>query len=149
MKDPLEILKQSVKEIKNSINPTIKKAFDKHKGLIVKYNSDKQMYEKGEDSRGLSIRPAYKPITIRIKKRKGQPTDRVTLRDTGRFHKSLKVIPYEEYVEITTDIEYAKYIFKKYGDDVLGIQEELLKEFVVNYVIEELKKEVYDKITKP
>jgi len=55
MKDPLEILKQSVKEIKNSINPTIKKAFDKHKGLIVKYNSDKQMYEKGEDSRGLSI----------------------------------------------------------------------------------------------
>ena len=148
-RDPIDILRKAVRDLKKSINPTIKTTFDKYKSIIVHYNADIQMYEKGQTSKGSLIRPPYRPSTIRIKKRKGQPTDRVTLRDTGRFHKTLKVDAYNDYVEISSDIEYAKYLFKKYGDDVLGIQKELLKEFVKKYILNELKKVFYDKLTKP
>ena len=32
----------------------------------------------------------YSPATVRIKNAKGQPTDRVTLKDTGGFYRSIK-----------------------------------------------------------
>ena len=57
---------------------------------ICELNSDKQLYEKGENALGVSIdtyRP-YAPLTIEIKTMKGQPTDRVTLKDTGDFYES-------------------------------------------------------------
>lgn len=133
--------KEKLRELKNSINTLVKETFEEHKKLIVHYNSDEQMYKLGQDSKGSIIRPAYKPMTVRIKKRKGQPTDRVTLRDTGRFHKTLIVTPKDDHLEIRSDVEYAKYLFKRYGNDVLGIQEELLKEFVKKYVVPKIQNE--------
>ena len=43
----------------------------------------------GKDKQGKEIIPEYTPTTISIKKEKGQPTDRVTLKDTGEWHRSL------------------------------------------------------------
>ena len=46
-----------------------------------------QLFTTGEDGDGVSL-GNYSPITIKIKKRKGQPTDRITLKDTGAFYDS-------------------------------------------------------------
>ena len=54
---------------------------------ILSWNADAQLYEQGVNALGVSI-DSYKPytdLTIEIKKEKGQPYDRVTLRDTGDF----------------------------------------------------------------
>lgn len=56
----------------------------------------KRLNEKGERSTGVKIktkrahRGVYANATIFIKMRKGQPYDRVTLKDTGDFHKSIE-----------------------------------------------------------
>lgn len=133
-------------ELRDSVNKVVQSTFEEYKTLIVHYNADEQMYKLGQDSKGSVIRPAYSPITVSIKKRKGQPTDRVTLKDTGRFHKTLIVTPKENHVEISSDLEYAKYLFKRYGDDVLGIQEEILREFVTRYVVPRLQENASQKI---
>lgn len=135
-----------LEEVRNSVNKLVQETFEEHKSLIIHYNADEQMYKLGQDAKGSIIRPAYRPATIRLKRKKGQPTDRVTLKDTGRFHKTLIVTPKENYVEISSDLEYAKYLFKKYGDDVLGIQEELLKEFVTRYVVPKIQEGATQKL---
>lgn len=138
--------RRKLDEMRENVNRLVRETFDEHKSLIIHYNADEQMYKLGQDSKGSIIRPAYRPATVRIKKAKGQPTDRVTLKDTGRFHKTLIVTPKEDYVEISSDVEYAKYLFKRYGDDVLGIQEELLKEFVVRYVVPKIQEDAKQRL---
>ena len=147
--NPFDNAKAAIRDFKAQINPTIQRTFEENKLVIHDFQVNKQLFEKGQDSKGSIIRPAYSPITIKLKRKKGQPTDRVTWKDTGHLHKSIKVIPKGDEVEITTDVSYAKYLFKKYGDDVLGIQEELLKEFVQGYILPNLKLLSDDKLTKP
>ena len=55
-------------------------------------NTQDQLF-KGIDATGTtleSIGGRYSPITIFIKQRKGQPTNRVTLKDEGAFYRSVK-----------------------------------------------------------
>lgn len=140
--------RKKLDELRKGVNELVKQTFEEHKKLIIHYNADEQMYKLGQDKKGSVIRPAYRPATIRLKRSKGQPTDRVTLRDTGRFHKTLIVTPKDDHVEISSDVEYAKYLFKRYGDDVLGIQEELLKEFVKRYVVPKIQEGANKKLGK-
>lgn len=61
-----------------------------NEAYIVDMNAEEQLYEQGVNNLGVSImdyRP-YSEITIEIKKAKGQPTNRVTLRDEGDFESS-------------------------------------------------------------
>lgn len=136
-------------QLKIEVNISIKQAFEDNSLVIKDIQVNKQLFDKGEDSHGSVIRPSYKPITISIKKAKGQPFNRVTLKDTGDFHRSIEVIPKDDELEISTSIEYAKWLFKKYGDDVLGIQEEIMKEFIQKYTLVTMKKKFNDIIDKP
>lgn len=140
--------KNKVKQLKASINEVVRDTFETYKDVIIDFQVNKQLFEKGQDSKGSIIRPAYKPITIKIKRQKGQPTDRVTWKDTGRLHHAVMVLPRENEVEIIANVPYAKFLLKKYGDDVLGIQEDLLKEFIIKFVVPNIKKDWNDKLAK-
>ena len=52
-----------------------------------------QLFTTGEDGNGLSL-GEYSPITVKIKQSKGQPTDRITLKDTGAFYNSYEIDPF-------------------------------------------------------
>ena len=144
---------QKIKELEDSIYPTIKETFDTYGSVIKEYQTEEQLY-KGKKSDGSDIRDLrnkniiYKPITISIKLQKGQPIDRVTWKDTGRLYRDLKVTAYSDYVEIKTSVPYAKKLFEQYGNDILGIQKELLLKFTNNYILPNLKRSFNDKITK-
>lgn len=71
-----------------------------------------QMYE-GQLSTGAAILPHYSANTVAIKKRKGQPYDRVTLKDTGDFYRGyhLQVIS-GELVE-DSNVQYAPDLDRK------------------------------------
>lgn len=105
------------------------------KELIIELNQD-QLYDLGEDSKGnklWSFSPSmpYSPYTIKIKQAKGQPTDRLTLRDTGAFYKSFTVEV--EGTSIVLDADGRKKdtnLFSKYGIDILGLNDQNMAIFL-------------------
>jgi len=67
-----------------SIEDVIKKATQQHVDDFVEAN--KEQLQEGENSDGQQITPFYTPFTVEMKEIKGQPSDRVTLKDTGDFY---------------------------------------------------------------
>jgi hypothetical protein len=83
----------------------------------------------GKSGSGSDITPKYTPFTKFLKGLKGQPTDRVTLKDTGKFYKSQKVkFTGKGFDTIATDPK-TKDLTEKYGEEVLMLSEESLDEY--------------------
>jgi hypothetical protein len=81
---------------------------------------------KGIDAAGQPITPAYSPFTVRMKRIKGQPTDRVTWKDKGDLHKSIFVATGGKSFAIgATDPKLPK-LERKYGNNVLGLTKKSL-----------------------
>lgn len=101
--------------------------------LIIQFVTEDQMYDRGEkaiDGKPAPILPMYSRRTIQRKKKKGQPYDRVTLRDTGRFHKSLRVHYTADGFYVFSpsgSVKYLKYIEARYGKDIYDLQRDNLK----------------------
>lgn len=88
-----------------------------------------QMYQ-GKDSEDKPIEPFYKPLTISIKRMKGQPVDRVTLRDSGSFQDKMKVEVSGTRFTITSDDEKRDKLVKKYGEQIFGLSYEGKVEYI-------------------
>lgn len=93
----LEVIARNVKKLNKE------KAFQKvirNKTIqveAIRLNRDEQLFQKGVDNQGNKMRSDYarsgnfySNYTIAIKNEKNQPTDRVTLRDTGAMYKTFK-----------------------------------------------------------
>lgn len=108
--------------------------------IIIDMNAQNQLFERGIDSRGIELRNAnpYSPITQKIKQFKRQPFDRVTLRDTGDFHRSFEVIFTQEGFIITANDIKTEKLIDKYGEHIFGLTAENLKELQEDYVAPEL-----------
>lgn len=89
---------------------------------IAETNAD-QMFA-GLRADDTDIEPAYKPFTIAIKKEKGQPTDRVTLKDTGEFHRSIFVKFEGDKIIIDSDNDLRDKLVEKYGATIFGLTDE-------------------------
>ncbi len=72
------------------------------------------------------VTPGYRPLTVQIKRAKGQPTDRVTLKDTGDFYRSFRILVNFNvgYFSIVAEDEKADKLERKYGKDIYGLSEE-------------------------
>lgn len=80
------------------------------------------------------IQPPYAPRTIQNKIRKGQPTDRVTLKDTGEFYNSLRIEFDENGFRIVSDDDKSKYLIAKYGGPILRLPNEDFTRFLRFYI---------------
>lgn len=110
--------------------------------------TQKQLFERGEDGKGKKLR-GYARTTIAIKRRKGQPTDRTTLKDTGAFYKSLSVTGFPLALEVKATVPYTKFLTtegNRYGIDILRPGEEVLSDFFEKFYIPELKTAIKDEI---
>lgn len=97
---------------------------------IIYLNTWDQLYDRGIDSEGKSL-GHYQPYTVFLKEKKGQPTDHVTLRDTGDFYKSFKVKFLNLDIQIVSDpIKYgplgAVNLLTQWGKEIIGLTEESL-----------------------
>lgn len=97
---------------------------------LVKAQQD-QLYA-GLLSTGQPIVPLYRPTTIARKRGKGQPTDRVTLKDTGAYYKGIIVDVRGENIIITNADSKAGKLEDKYGPDILGLADNAKSEYVRN-----------------
>jgi hypothetical protein len=97
------------------------KAFE---AIILDWNTEEQLYLKGQDSEGAAIEPPYRAFTIQIKRMKGQPTDRVTLKDTGDFHRSFFIHwAALEFRIMARDAKVGK-LTRKYGQEIFGLDDD-------------------------
>lgn len=80
-------------DFKDIIQQTVKQ----FKSEIIKLNQD-QLEQEGVDSKGKKL-PPYAASTVRIKKRKGQRTDHMTLKDTGAFYEGFYLLAFHEFWE--------------------------------------------------
>lgn len=108
---------------------------------ICDMNSQDQLYEQGKNRVGVEIMDymPYTPKTIEIKKIKGQPTDRVTLRDTGDFHASFRLIVERDKFTITADDFKTEGLIRKYRQ-ILGLTDENASELTHEYIYPDLLK---------
>jgi hypothetical protein len=75
----------------------------------------------GKRSDKKDIKPAYTRTTKSIKRRKGQPTDRVTLKDTGHFYDSIYLVVTQNTFKVTSsDVKNGKLI-DKYSEKIFGL----------------------------
>jgi len=142
----LNDLKNTVVKLQQAINLSLQESINQNKQVILELQTQEQMYQ-GIDSKGIDIKPAYADSTIKIKRKKLQPTDRVTLFDTGAFYNSLEIIAGQNDAIIRTVISYSVFLVDKYAD-ILGLDEQNWTVFLENYTIPTIKKNFDDIIAK-
>lgn len=143
----LDSLEATVNKLKAVINPSIRESVDKNKNVIKTAQTDEQMFS-GITAGGNSIRPfPYAKSTINYKRRKGQPTDRITLKDSGDFYESIQVEARPVDFVISTQITYSIFLVDRYAD-ILGLTAENLVLFVQNYTMPIIKKNYNDIIAE-
>ena len=91
--------------------------------VITDMNSEDQLYEQGVNRLGVNIMDyaPYSPLTIEIKKEKGQPYNRVTLRDEGDFEQSFYVEADTQQFTIKAADWKTEDLIQRYGRQILGL----------------------------
>lgn len=103
---------------------------------IIEAITQDQLYNRGvdgDDVEIMSYKP-YAPSTIKKKIKKGQPYDRVTLRDTGKWYKSLKLVyDVDGFILVSTDNKH-KYLVERYGPKILKLDKANLNRVIKDKV---------------
>jgi len=112
----------------------------KNEDLVTEMVSEIQLYEEGERGDGVFIADfaPYRPLTIELKRGKGQPTNRVTLRDEGDFHRSFFIQFKGDGFEVRArDWKEAK-LKREYGEEILKLSSENMSDLIRSYVVPDI-----------
>ena len=94
---------------------------------ILALNTENQLFDRGIDSWPRKIEPRYAPRTIRDKQDKRQPTDRITLRDTGEFHGNFKISYNKDSIQFgarptfRNGTDLTEHLKERYGELIFGL----------------------------
>ena len=135
-------LRNRVTELKNGLDSGawLRNIIMNNEAVICDMNAKGQLYEKGVNTYGVPILDymPYTPYTIEVKTIKGQPADRVTLRDTGEFHESFYVEATDTQFVVKAHDWKTEKLIRKYGREILGLTRENLDELIKKYIYPEL-----------
>ena len=111
-------------------------------------NAEEQLFEQGINRLGVDIMDyaPYSPLTIAIKEEKGQPTNRVTLRDEGDFESSFYLEVNNTQFEIKAADWKTEELIKKYGRQILGLTTENIGSLIWQYIYPDLLKQLNNTI---
>ena len=128
---------RALQDFERTMNQQVRMAVAIHETEIAHLNAQVQLFEKGVDSAGREIASylPYRPLTVQIKQSKGQPTNRVTLRDTGDFHAGFFVLASDAEFYILSDDWKVAEIEYKYGKQVFGLTPEHMTKVSHEYIL--------------
>lgn len=112
--------------------------------VITSAIADDQLYRRGITGKEVKI-ASYAPYaesTIKKKKKKGQPTTRVTLRDTGDFHKATFIVFESDGFYVTSEDYKTPFLIKKYGDEIFRLSDKNLTRIIKSHIRKELIKRI-------
>lgn len=135
-------LENRLRAFKDSLPMLLEDIIRDKEDVIVSAIANDQLYRRGvngHDEKIMDYMP-YTARTIKEKKKKGQPTTRVTLRDTGEFHESMFVVFDSEGFYITSSDEKTKYLVKRYGEDIFRLTDKNFTRIIQSHVRKELIK---------
>lgn len=138
----LRNLEYRLRAFKDSLPMMLEDIINDKEDVIVSAIANDQLYRRGINGRGEKIMDymPYTARTIQNKKKKGQPTTRVTLRDTGAFHKSMFVVFDSEGFYVTASDEKTQDLIEKYGDEIFRLTNKNFTRIVRSHVRKELIK---------
>lgn len=117
-----------LEEIQNNMDAFILGVIKANESKILQLNTESQLFEKGIDSDGRKLQPPYQPATKQRKRKKGQPTNRITLRDEKDFHLSFLVRYGIDDFEISSTDPKSIYLLRRYGKGIFGLTDDSIKE---------------------
>lgn len=136
---PINRLIRKVRAMERAIKPTIQKTVNTNK-LEITNQVTKEQFFKGQDANNKTIIPSYAVTTQVMKRRKGQPFDRVTLRDSGDLYKSISVVAKKDSLIISTSTPYFTYLVDKYDSNtLLGLNDQFRAEFTKRKILPNIK----------
>jgi hypothetical protein len=152
---PLDNLRSDITNIQSfDWGNELENIVETNKDELVKLQQD-QWWE-GKDSLGQPI-TLYEPISgtrsteyalstiegipgvFEGKKQKGQPYDRITLKDTGALYSSLKATVEQRTFELKGDTDYEESLIERTGDEVYGLDEDKRQQFGNNVTLPAIK----------
>lgn len=138
-----------LRELELSVFDVLKDSINQNNGVIEDYVSEDQLFDRGVDGNNKKLR-GYARTTIRIKSRKNQPTDRTTLRDTGKFHRSILVEGFPLALEVSSDVDYVQYLTRatNYGINILKPSNKNMTDFFDEFFVPDLKKNTLELLKK-
>lgn len=139
--------KKLMREIHAGIHDVVVESIKRNDFKILDFNRDKQLAEKGEDAKGDQL-GTYSNGWKRIRISRGLQVQYVDTRFTGKFHATLKLVVENDQFKIVSQVDYADDIIKKYGADVLGLQQKYLEEIVNTMIIPDIKQMINDKFSR-
>jgi hypothetical protein len=136
-------LASKLETFQNRIPELINEIVRDNEEIVLDMNTEEQLFEKGIDRNNeqLSAREPYTPFTLSIKQQKGQPTSRVTLRDSGDFQRSFFISYRSDGFEIrASDWKFGDLV-DRFGP-IMGLTDENLQDLLRNYILPDLLKEL-------
>lgn len=111
-----------VLNVRNNIPQQTEGIINRNKAEIIDLNRQVQLYEKGEDSLGLNLKP-YAFFTVQIKQLLGQPYDRTTLNYSGAFYDGFYLTVDKDNLILTFNSTDRKTpdLIGKYGQNIFGL----------------------------
>lgn len=137
----LKNLEYRLRKFKDSLSSGLLENIIRDKeDVIVSAIADDQLYRRGINGRDEKIMGymPYTPRTIQIKKKKGQPTTRVTLRDTGAFHEAMFVVFDSEGFYVTSSDAKTPDLIEKYGEAIFRLTDKNFTKIVRSHIKKEL-----------
>lgn len=136
----LRNLEYRLRAFRDSLPEMLEDVIRDNEDVIVSAIADDQLYRRGITGRGRKIKDyaPYKDTTIRIKREKGQPTTRVTLRDTGDFHNSMFVVFDADGFYITSSDEKTEDLVAKYGEDIFRLTDKNFTRIIRSHIRRDL-----------
>ncbi|WP_418665452.1 hypothetical protein [Alistipes finegoldii] len=119
-----------------------------NEAVVIDMNAEEQLFERGENRLGVSIadyRP-YSPVTVEEKRIRGQPYNRVTLRDTGDFESSFYIRYTGDSFEIAASDWKTDDLVRKYGKEIFGLNRDNLDELIRSYILPFLREKLIETI---
>lgn len=144
----LRNIEYRLRKFRDILDDELKKEVMRHEEVILDMVRS-QLYDEGITGKGVSIM-SYEPYAIRTIKRKikkGQPYDRVTLKDTGAFYDSLYVEFDEKGFYVTSTDDKAKFLLAKYGTSIFRLTDENLSILLREYIRPELAEKLKNRMT--
>lgn len=136
----LRNLEYRLRAFRDSLPEMLEDVIRDNEDVIVSAIADDQLYRRGITGRGRKIKDyaPYTDTTIRIKRKKGQPTTRVTLRDTGDFHNSMFVVFDADGFYITSSDEKTEELVAKYGEDIFRLTDKNFTRIIRSHIRRDL-----------
>lgn len=121
-------LKEAQKNLSSLTIDAVKKNESEIVNLNISQMEESGVTHKGEEiqRRGVSYR-GYSPMTVQIKRLKGQETKHITLKDEGDFHNKMKIVYNQDSFTFTSDDDKTEEL-QSYYSDIFGLTDQNIEE---------------------